>query len=192
MYHLGGFFMKSGKLLGIVALATLANIATARSSFNLFFGSPCYYPAPMPLFPAPTPSVGFSMGIPLGDPLDGAPTLGFSVDVPLMQPVVSRRVVHHRPVVITGHEEPLYVETIYTDNEDKCYWRIYNNTDTQITVKSNSATKTIQPGQSGKLDHSSSLILRITDGDQKIRLKTDHHTLAVQFNREGDLKVSKA
>lgn len=184
--------MKSMKLFSIIALATLASSAIARSSFNLFFGpQPYYVPAPMPFFPAPTPSLGFSMGIPLGDPCDGAPTLGLSVDVPLVAPVVHRRVVH-RPVMVTHYEEPVYVDTTCRDNEDKRYWRIHNNTDSQITVMSNSATKTIEPGQSCKLDHSSSFTLRITDGDQKIRLRATTHTLSVQFNREGDLKVCKA
>lgn len=180
------------KLFSIVALATLASTATARSSFNLFLGpQPCYYPASIPLFPAPTPTMGFSMGIPLGNPCDGAPTLGFSVDVPLAQPVVHRRVVH-RPVMMTRYEEPIYVDTVCRDNEDKRYWRIHNNTDTEITVMSNSATRIIESGDSCKLDHSNSFTLRITDGDQKIRLRTTHHTLNVQFNRDGDLKVSKA
>jgi hypothetical protein len=182
------------KLLSLIVLATLASVASARSSFNLFFGSqPCYYPAPMPFFPAPAPSLGFSMGIPLGDPCDGAPTLGFSVDVPLVAPapVVHRRVIH-RPVVVTHYEEPVFVDTVCRDNEDKRYWRIHNNTDSQITVMSSSATKTIEPGNSCKLDHSSSFTLKITDGDQKIRLRATHHTLSVQFNREGDLKVCRA
>ena len=184
--------MKSMKFFSIVALATLASTAAARSSFNLFLGpQPCYYPAPMPFFPAPAPSVGFSMGIPLGDPCDGAPTLGFSVDVPLVQPVV-HRVVHRRPVMVTHYEEPVYVDTVCRDNEDHRYWRIYNHTDSEITVMSNSATRTIEPGESCKLDHSSSFTLRITDGDQKIRLRTTHHTLNIQFNRDGDLKVSRA
>lgn len=184
--------MKCMKLLSIVALATLASTATARSSFNLFFGpQPCYYPAPMPFFPAPAPTLGFSMGIPLGDPCDGAPTLGFSLDVPLAQPVV-HRVVRPAPVVVTRYEEPMYVDTVCRDNEDKRYWRIYNNTDAEITVMSNSATRIIEPGESCKLDHSSSFTLRITDGDQKIRLKATYHTLNVQFNRDGDLKVSRA
>jgi hypothetical protein len=195
--------MKSMNLFSAIALACLTSIACARTSFNLFLGpQPCYYPVmPMPVIPAPmpAPSVGFSVGIPLGDPCDGAPTLGFSVSAPLFEPVVpvipvvrTRPVVVHRPVAVHHYEEPVYVETVCRDDEDRSYWRIYNNTNASIKVMSNSATKTIEPGQSCKLDHSTSFSLRITDGDQKIKLKTTHHALNVQCNRDGDLKVSRA
>jgi len=183
--------MKHIKLLPILVLTTLATTLSARSHFGFFFGAPqtCYVPAPMPYFPAPAPSIGFSMGIPLGDPCDGAPTLGFSVDVPLVEPVV-HHVVRPRPMVVSRVVEPVYVEhTVCRDNEDRRYWRIYNQTDRTIWVMSKSETKAIQPGDSRKLDHSTSFSLKITDGEQKIKVRTTLHTLQIRVDSDDDLKV---
>lgn len=192
MYHFRRIYMKSMKLFTAIALATIASTAAARSSFNLFLGpQPCYYPAPMPFFPAPAPTVGFSMRIPLGDPCDGAPTLGFSVDVPLVEPVV-HRVVRPRPVMVTRSVEPVYVDSLCRDTEDKRYWRIYNDTDRSIQVISKTESKEIAPGESRKLDHSTSFTLKVTDGDQKIRVRTTHHTLSIRLDQDEDLKICRA
>lgn len=180
------------KLFSAFAISALAGNACAHSSFNLFVGpQPYYVPAPMPIIPAP--SVGFSMGIPLGDPCDGAPTLGLSVDVPLVQPApIVQPVIRTRPVMVTRMAQPVYIDSVCRDSEDRRYWRIYNNTDSSIQVMSKTESKVIEPGQSRKLDHSSSFTLKVTDGDQKIRVRTTHHTLSIQYDQEDALKVCRA
>lgn len=163
------------------------------AGFGVFFPSqPFYYPAPVTYFPAPAPaSVGFSLGIPLGDPCEGAPTLGLSVDVPLVDPIV-QPCIRTRPILATRVARPVYIDSICRDNEDRRYWRIYNNTDVAIQVMSKTESKTIEPGQSRKLDHSTSFTLKISDGEQKIRIRTTRHALSIEFDENDALKVYMA
>jgi hypothetical protein len=186
--------MQSDKKFLVIALVVLMSISGAHAGVNFFVSQPqpWYVPVPMPVVAVPAPAtVGFSVGIPLGDPEEGAPTLGLSVDVPLVEPapIIVNPVVRPRPVIVTRTIQPTYIDSVCRDDEDRRYWRIYNNTNKDIQVMSKTESKLIKPGQSRKLDHSTSFTLKVTDGDQKIRVRTTRHTLYVAFNNEQSLKI---